>query len=120
VLLTAPANWGARWVHLAVTYDGADVVWYANGASVGSVSATGLGNLSGDVFVGGLDVCYASEVAIYDHSLSSTNILNHFNAIGSLDTTPTYRGLSSHGGSGGTEDLIIQILNAVRPTYSYA
>jgi RHS repeat-associated protein len=103
---TAPYSvTNGAWHQLAATWDGATVVMYVDGlpvgaqaysTSLGAVDGNGLalGNLYGNRFLmGSLD-----EVSIYPSALSSTQVLNHFQASGnSRPAAPS--GVTAVGGA---------------------
>jgi autotransporter-associated beta strand protein len=88
VTLTTPLAQGV-WYHFVVVYDGNNLLFYLNGAQVGSLpmpvtipdpaNQLALGNnpltFPGEQLYGGID-----EVAIYNQELSGSQIFNHYQA----------------------------------------
>jgi hypothetical protein len=74
-----PAFW--VWIHLVITWDGATLQGYADGASIGTVSLGGtLSHGSGEINLGRFGSfgayanCYLDDVRIYDRALSPSKV----------------------------------------------
>src|SRR5207244_10188084 len=85
------------WSHLAVTYDGAAIRLYVNGAQVGTKSQTGsITSSTGPLRIGGDSVWgeyfagLIDEVRVYNNALSAAQIQADMSTpiSGSQDTTP--------------------------------
>ena len=80
------------WYHLAVTFDGAQAVFYVNGASQGAYAASGyLANPSAALHIGGGPTVgfgpfdgAIDEVAFYRYALSARQVEAHYQATVSL------------------------------------
>ena len=85
-----------EWNHIAGTYNGSEVKLYVNGAKVGEKSYSGT-ILTNDkpLYIGaGVARQYwfsglIDEVKIYNRALDATEILQHYNDVGSLGAVPS-------------------------------
>ncbi len=102
------------WTHLAVTYNGSQLVLYANGAQVASTAATGsMATTTGALRIGGNNIWgeYFSglidEVRIYNRALTAAEITTDMNkSVGIPDASaPTAPGTLSGSGSLGSASL---------------
>ena len=75
------------WYNIAFTYDGSSFITYTNGSSVSSVAISGTRRNGSKIVIAtsAFNVsrtlsCFVSEVRILDKALTSTELLNYYNA----------------------------------------